>query len=307
MNTSTSPTIKRPCAAWANSLAADPDDLTTTERATLDAHVATCEACSSARADYARMDAMIRGLPAPAPLANLPAELTARWRLEETRALAHEVDGAEVSVATLHALPLRPQRRLPSRPAAFGAIAAVLIVGVVIVGFAALLSHRQLGGSTGFNGDFGSTVLPTGPQPQVENWRQIELPPHLLSPRDSLRLTPQTSVPGLIYACAMRTEANTAETRALWRGEDDGRTWTLLDTPPAFPNDPGACQFDIWPGAPDAVGNHQQRYRSSPGGRGHVVPREESFWWGTQTVGEPRPRRALGELCLSCAPAAVGL
>jgi len=159
----------------AYALAAGPDGLSITERAALDAHVATCEACAAARADYARMDALIHGLPALTPLAGLPAELAALWRKEETR--AHDIDGAEVSAVNVRALPLRPHRRLPTRPAAFGAIAAVLIVGAVVAGFAVLLGHRQSGpgATTGFNGDFGPTILPTGPQPQVGNWRQRNL------------------------------------------------------------------------------------------------------------------------------------
>jgi hypothetical protein len=258
MNASALNPIKRPCAAWASSLAAGPEDLTVVERAALDAHVATCAACAAARSDYARMDTLIRGLPAPAPLASLPAELTALWQ-KDTQASAHETADAEVSAATTHALPVPPQRRLPSRAAAFGAIAAVMIVGVVIAGFAALLGHRQSGpgATTGLNYDFGPTVLPTGPQPQVANWRQIVRPTGAITNPDTFRIVSQTSVPGLLYACAARAEGGAAEPkvelREMWRSEDGGRTWTFLDTPFAFPNDLGACQLGVSPGAPNTV------------------------------------------------------
>ncbi|HEY7020234.1 MAG TPA: hypothetical protein VH349_03890 [Ktedonobacterales bacterium] len=254
MNTGTPPTIKSPCAAWANALAAGPGDLSAAERAALDTHVATCEACAAARADYARMDALILGLPTPAALASLPADVLTLQHEEEAGAVAYEMDGAEVLTAHSRALPLRSQRRLRSRPAAFGAIAAVLIVGVVVVGFAALLSHRQYGSgaTTGFNGDFGPPVLPTGPQPQVGHWRPISLPngvPDQLSSR--FEMTPQTSVPDLLYGCfQQRDDAQAPGPLRLWRSEDEGRTWKGLSTPAGLQN---GCYLDVFPGAPDTV------------------------------------------------------
>src|SRR5689334_405240 len=83
MNTSRPETIK-PCPAWARLLAAGPADFTAAERAALDAHVATCAACAAARADYVRMDAQMRSLPAPAALASLPALLANEGRAVAT-------------------------------------------------------------------------------------------------------------------------------------------------------------------------------------------------------------------------------
>jgi len=259
MNASTSRSIKRPCSSWANHLAAGPDDLTAAERAALDAHVATCEACAAARADYARMDALIRGLPPATPLASLPAELTALWRKEETQALPHETDDAEIVEARGSALPVRPQRRLSSRSAAFGAIAAVLVVGVVVAGFAALLGQRQFGpgATTSVGDDFGPTVLPTGPQPQVGAWRALTLPPEMpnlaalyeaTKGDTGFTLTAQTSVAGLLYACWAPPTLNGS--MLLWRSEDSGLHWKRLTTPTSAPT---RCYLVVWPGAPDIV------------------------------------------------------
>jgi hypothetical protein len=259
MNTSASAIIKPPCAAWAHALAAGPDDLSVTERAALDAHVATCEACAAARADYMRMDALILSLPVPAALANVSAQAPTLQYEEEAEAVAPELDVAGVLATDPRTLPLRPQRRLSSRSAAFGAIAAVLIAGVVVVGFAALLSHRQPGpgATTGFNGDFGPTVLPTGPQPQISDWRALILPPDLpdlaalfdaAKGDTGFTLTAQTSAAGLIYACwAPPTLDGPA---LLWRSEDSGLHWKRLTTPTSAPT---RCYLVVSPGAPNTV------------------------------------------------------
>src|SRR5215469_9106409 len=64
-----------PCERWASLLAAQPGDLTAAERAALEGHVATCPACAIVRAEYQRMDALIRGLPAPAAFSEIPPRL----------------------------------------------------------------------------------------------------------------------------------------------------------------------------------------------------------------------------------------
>jgi|GEM_PF-6754334 len=245
MNTSTSPTIKRPCAAWANSLAADPDDLTATERAALDAHVATCEACAAARADYTRMDAMIRGLPAPAPLKSLPAYPSDRRPEDDTQDTATR-ERVAPPTNFISGMATRRRSQLSPQWAAFRAIAAVLVVSVVVAGFAALLSHRQSGG-------------PNGLQPHVGHWRLIAHPPGVpteTSGFNDFAFVPQTSVPGLIYACwAPRTadDTHTPITRQMWRSEDAGRTWKPLTAPAVSPTEPLACYLQVSPGAPNTV------------------------------------------------------
>ena len=311
MNTTLS-TINPPCAAWANAIAAGPGDLSATEHAALDAHVVTCEACAAVRADYARMDALFRGLPAPAALASLPAELLALQRQEEVGVVAHELDDAGVSATDPRTLPLRPQRRLSSRPAAFGVIAAVLIVGVVVMGFAALLSHRQSGPdvTTSFNGDFGPTVLPTGPQPKVGNWRQISLPDGVPQKSSAqFGVTPQTSVPDLVYGCYQAVNnPQVPEPRKLWRSKDGGRTWTPLNTPAGASPQQAGCYIEVSPGAPDAVflnGNAggESYYSLDRGDHWQVLQRpagaelwdvaapkvEGDVWYYIRTVGVSQP------------------
>ncbi len=57
-----------PCPEWADKLAAmHPDDLTSSDHAELDEHIASCEACAAAYDDYRAMSALIRDLPAPEP------------------------------------------------------------------------------------------------------------------------------------------------------------------------------------------------------------------------------------------------
>jgi Putative zinc-finger len=312
MNIGTPPTIKPPCAAWANALAAGPGDLSATERAALDAHVATCEACAAVRADYARMDTLLRDLPAPAVLASLPTELLALQREAEAGVVTHEMDGAEVLKAHSRTLPLRPQRHPPPRPAAFGAIAAVLIVSVVVAGFAALLSHRQYGPgvTTGFNGDFGPPVLPTGPQPQVGSWRQISLPDGVPTQSSGhFGVTPQTSVPDLVYGCYQAVSNPEApEPRKLWRSEDGGRSWSALNAPAGASPQQEGCYIEVSPGAPDELflngnaggesyysldrGDHWQVLQQPAGAElwDVAAPKVEgAVWYYIRTVGVSQP------------------
>src|SRR5260221_1491519 len=76
--------ISAPCAEWAPLLAAShPDNLLPDQEAALEAHVASCPACTAARADYLAMDGLIRRLPVPTPLPGLPPALLRHWRRED--------------------------------------------------------------------------------------------------------------------------------------------------------------------------------------------------------------------------------
>jgi len=56
----------KPCAAWGEKLAAvHPDDLSPSEHAELEVHIADCPVCSAIRAEYRQMDDRIRNFPAP--------------------------------------------------------------------------------------------------------------------------------------------------------------------------------------------------------------------------------------------------
>src|SRR5438045_7898356 len=52
-----------PCAAWADKLALKPEDLTSAERAALDAHLSTCPSCAAVSADYQLLIARLRARP----------------------------------------------------------------------------------------------------------------------------------------------------------------------------------------------------------------------------------------------------
>jgi hypothetical protein len=256
------------------------------------------------------MDALIRSLPAPAPLASLPTELKTRWQ-EERQTLTQKLDEAGSSIAASRALPPRPQRRASSYPAAFGAIAAVLLIGVV-VGFAALLDHRQsaLSATTSFNGDFGPTVLPTGPQPWVGNWRQISLPNGIPAQSSNhFAVTPQTSAPELLYGCYQAGNNPLApEPRRLWRSEDGGHTWTTLNAPAGSSPQQEGCYVALSPGAPDAIflngnagglsyysldrGDHWQVLQQPAGAELWDVAAptaEGDVWYYIRTVGVTQP------------------
>jgi hypothetical protein len=118
------------------------------------------------------------------------------------------------------------------------AVVMTLLIGVVVAGFASLFSHRLasplgLNGTSSFNDDFGPTVLPTGPQPQVGNWRQISLLDGIPAQSSyNFRMTPQTSVPELVCGCYLAgNPPQASEPRKLWRSGDGGRTWTALNAP----------------------------------------------------------------------------
>jgi anti-sigma factor RsiW len=62
----------KPCATWAEKLAAThQDDLSTSEWAALEAHIAKCPACAAVREEYRQMDARIRDFPSKECLLNL--------------------------------------------------------------------------------------------------------------------------------------------------------------------------------------------------------------------------------------------
>ncbi|HEX9132737.1 MAG TPA: hypothetical protein VF844_10625 [Ktedonobacteraceae bacterium] len=64
----------QPCAAWAEKLAAThPDDLSPTEWAALEAHIAHCTACAAIRVEYRLMDDRIRNYPASEALLHSPS------------------------------------------------------------------------------------------------------------------------------------------------------------------------------------------------------------------------------------------
>ncbi len=64
------------CAAWAEKLASThPDDLSPSDRAALDMHIASCLACATVRAEYQAIDTLILDSSGVEPLPDLPIKL----------------------------------------------------------------------------------------------------------------------------------------------------------------------------------------------------------------------------------------
>jgi hypothetical protein len=229
------------------------DALSPQDAARLTEHVAGCRWCQRELAAYGALDAAARHLVSDRTFT--PLTLAEIAHASDAPAATFSVAGrGPLAARRSGALAAGPPQRLPSPAAAFGAVAAVLLIGVVVAGFAALLVQRQPGpgATTGFNGDYGPTVLPSGPQPQVGHWRTLALPSGI---SDQLALlfsvTPQTSVPDLLYGCfQQRDDAQAPGPLRLWRSEDEGRTWKGLSTPAGLQN---GCYLDVFPGAPDTV------------------------------------------------------
>ena len=90
-----------PCAQWAEKLAAThPDDLSPSDRAALDMHIASCPACATVRAEYQAIDALILDLPGVEPMPDLPI-----WLLQPRKKLVR-LNGsfAPVPMSSLAAL-----------------------------------------------------------------------------------------------------------------------------------------------------------------------------------------------------------
>jgi hypothetical protein len=287
------------------------DALSTQETAQLTTHLADCRWCQRELDAYDALDAAARRHFSDITF----APLALKDIVQASDDLADAPSFVAMSPrATLpdRLLPRQLQRRSPARRATFGAIAAVLFVGVVVAGFAALLSHRQYGRSatTDFNGDFGPTVLPTGPQPQVGHWRQTSLPNGVPDQSSaSFSVTLQTSVPDLLYGC-YQAEDNplVPEPRRLWRSEDGGRSWAALTPPSGTEPQQAGCNVVVSPGAPDVVflngnaggvsyysldrGEHWQMLQQPAGAESwHVAAPivEGNVWYYIRTVGVSQP------------------
>jgi hypothetical protein len=90
-----------PCAEWKEQLAAThPDDLSPSDRAALERHVATCSACAAVRAEYHIIDALILDSAGVEPLPDLPT-----WLLQPRKEQARLNDShAPVLLSSLAAL-----------------------------------------------------------------------------------------------------------------------------------------------------------------------------------------------------------
>ncbi len=143
------PTPSVPCAQWARKLAAaHPGDISSTERAALDNHIQSCPACASVQAEYREMDARILALPPVTPLTGLPASLQHIFSEQPGDEQQHTGKGSAAPIAfptTMQSTPSMPVSvTSPKRLMRLAsAIAAVLVVGALIVGFLILFTGHH--------------------------------------------------------------------------------------------------------------------------------------------------------------------
>lgn len=164
------------CNSWATRLAAaHPDDLTPAERVGLEAHLASCPACSALAARYAQMDARILQSPAPEPLPELPAKLLALWAREEQSQIseargvsrpaltASRSDDGLLPTLSLAGLARERHRRTSHRLTSM--VSAIAVIVVIALLTTALVVSRLLPGPSTGNPQSKPTVTQPTAQP----------------------------------------------------------------------------------------------------------------------------------------------
>ena len=153
-----------PCSPWAEKLAAThPDDLTSTERQQLQAHLASCASCSAIRAEYEIMGRAISQLPTIDPVPELSPALSALLNAQMYPANETLVGNGSVSPA-----PIRPSASFHAARNALrrqiapviSTLAAVLVVGALLSSFLVLLAFHHT--RTGHASDTGAwQIIPS--------------------------------------------------------------------------------------------------------------------------------------------------
>ena len=214
------------CDEWAEVLAgAAPTDLSLPTRAALQAHLATCAACAAVKAEYQRMDALIRVMPAARPLNGLPPALLQLWAKEErhrqnrVRVLPSWVteDGMrlreESGVFTPTSRPQHQNRHIRRLVSGTAAVAAVVVIAIVVT---ALVFSR------------GAKPTNTGTQPNnTPNGLGWEAIPRLTNTPGLPVIAP--SDPQVVYEA--RFDPNGPSSVTLQRSENDGASWHSLPVP----------------------------------------------------------------------------
>lgn len=139
-----------PCTRWAEKLAGThPGDLSPSDRAALNAHLATCPGCATVFADYRAMDAHILNLPAVEPLSGLSwlqNDINQRQTASHGRVMT-DVGSVPAPKSGMLRQPVPRKRRIASLASS---LAAVLVVGAIIGSFLLLwTNHHILGSSSG--------------------------------------------------------------------------------------------------------------------------------------------------------------
>ena len=143
--------IPEPCAEWATRLALRPDDLSPAEQAARQAHLSECAACAAAFADYQDLIARVRALPRPearpSPLPDLFTVQGSQKRGNMLNESKIREEQQEQAAGEPEPLPLIPPRKRHVQRRVM-ALVAVLLVGVLVGGFA-LLTTKNGGGNVG--------------------------------------------------------------------------------------------------------------------------------------------------------------
>jgi hypothetical protein len=220
-----------PCAEWAEMLAVvSPADLSPAAQTALEAHLATCPACAAVKADYRRMDARIRALPAVRPLDGLPPALLQLWAEEDQR--RHESDRViplwstedgmrtreEINVSKPAPNPQPQNRQMRRLVSGLSAIAAVVVIAIVVT--ALVFSHMERPSPTGTQ-RIPATNVPVGSQ----GWEAV---PHLTNTSGLPVLAP--SNPQVVYE-AQLASADGPTSVTLQRSDNDGASWHVLALP----------------------------------------------------------------------------
>lgn len=153
-----------PCPAWAEKLAAQPNDLTVVERAALASHILTCMTCASVQAAYSAMDTSILSLPSVAPLAELPhlygIAKESQPMEDKHKAPTFVLHPPIVPTGRGRRAQAVPDTKLPRRWIGLAsAVAAVLVVSALLSGFLLLFNghHTLVGGNAGAHTIFAAS------------------------------------------------------------------------------------------------------------------------------------------------------
>ncbi|HEY7357079.1 MAG TPA: sialidase family protein, partial [Ktedonobacterales bacterium] len=218
--------LPQPCARWANLLAAHPDTLSPAERRALDAHVARCQACAAARADYQRMDTRIRSLPDPRIRPDLPPWLLALQAAQTRNAPApsvmtplhstekHMQTNKKPGISTPAPTPTSQGRPTRRRVVSWVTAVAALVV-IVLIATALLVSHPGKPVSGGIPRN--NTATP----PSSQAWAPVAGLDHL----SALPIIAPGN-PKIIYLVG-------SQPLTLQRSDDSGGHWRNLPLPPS--------------------------------------------------------------------------
>jgi hypothetical protein len=226
------PTL-HPCAQWADQLAVSPDDLAPAERAALEAHLLSCQACAAVFAEYRQLDERILAVSSPVPLAGLPPRLVQLWREEDQsghprsgvrlrgfRLMEDEMRTSEAQqtggpAATSGTPQTRARRRVVS---ALSVVAAVLAITLIVAGL--IVSHSPKASTVGNQGPTAKGEQGWSPSPNLAGLPDLPV----IAP----------SNPQVVYESV---SGNQLQVR---RSNDGGATWQSLMLPAGAPQGNGA-------------------------------------------------------------------